>query len=273
MTDTSKKIKREIVERGLQAVRAPQFGRAVNAGLDIIFPPQPLWMRLKTNHQSSLHMIDDPQCGICGFPFPYDLGTGALCGNCSAGSPAYDHARAAFIYDDFSRGPILSFKHGGHTHGLRVFARQLQRAGRQFLGDTDLIIPVPLHPRRLRKRRFNQAALLGRALSRLSSIPQDSQTLLRVKPTDSQDGKSASGRRRNMQGAFAVPEARREILSGKNVILVDDVLTTGATAEACARTLKRAGAARVVVLSLARVIREERRAEMMGGSDALDTIM
>lgn len=261
MTDTGKKIKREIMRDQEKAIRhvtiSPQIGRAVNRGLDIVFPPQPLWMRLKADHQTSLHMIDDPQCDICGFPFPYDLGEGALCGNCVAARPAYDHARAAFVYDAFSRGPILSFKHGGQTHGLQVFARQLARAGRRFLKDADIIIPVPLHPRRLRKRRFNQAALLGRALSRISFIPQDSQSLLRVKQTDSQDGKSASGRRRNMQGAFRAPEARAELVLGRNIVLIDDVLTTGATVEACARTLKRAGAARVDVLTLARVIREE----------------
>ncbi|MEP6343931.1 MAG: ComF family protein [Maricaulaceae bacterium] len=240
-----------------QVTIPPQIRRAVNRGLDIVFPPQPLWMRLKADHQTSLHMIDDPQCDICGFPFPYDLGDGALCGNCVAARPAYDHARAAFVYDAFSRGPILSFKHGGQTHGLQVFARQLKRAGRHFLQDTDVIIPVPLHPYRLRKRRFNQAALLGRALSRIISVPQESRSLLRVKQTDSQDGKSASGRRRNMQGAFSVPEVRQELVSGQNIVLIDDVLTTGATVEACARTLKRAGAARVDVLTLARVIREE----------------
>ena len=248
----------------------PHIGRAVNSGLDIIFPPQPLWMRLKANTQTALQMIDEPQCKICGFPFPYDLGADALCGNCMAKTPAYDHARAAFIYDAFSRGPILSFKHGGQTHGLSVFARQLKRAGRHLLTDADVIIPVPLHPKRLRKRRFNQAALLGRALMRLTAVSQDTRSLLRIKPTDSQDGKTASGRQRNMQGAFHVAEGREQFISGKNIILVDDVLTTGATVEACARTLRRAGAKRVDVLTLARVIREETVGDNM---NSLDTIM
>ena len=152
MADTNKKIKREITRKTLRGILnpashvmiPPQVGRIVSRGLDIVFPPQPLWIKLKADHQTALQMIDDPQCNICGFPFPYDLGKGALCGNCSVTPPDYDYARAAFIYDAFSRGPILSFKHGGHTQGLRVFARQLARAGRHFLPDTDVIIPVPL---------------------------------------------------------------------------------------------------------------------------------
>ena len=231
--------------------------RFLQKSLDVVFPPQPLWIKRGGGAMGALTLIDDPQCAICGFPFPYDLGAGALCGNCSANVPAFDRARAAFIYNHHSRQPILSLKHGGQTHGLPVFAQQLSRAGRSLFEGADYLVPVPLHPRRLRERRFNQAALLARALSRIKNIPMDTQSLIRVKSTESQGGKTASGRRRNMQGAFALAQGRKSAMEGRNIILIDDVLTTGATVQACARVLKRAGAARVDVLTLARVVKDE----------------
>ena len=261
MSGIGKKIKRE--NKGA-SIKAASIGRYFKhyrqLGLDVVFPPQPLWvapsLRAQGHERASLNLIDDPQCACCGFPFPYDLGDEALCGNCMARPPAYDRARAAFIYDAHSRQPILSFKHGGQTHGLSVFAHQLARAGRDLFDGADLLIPVPLHPKRLRSRRFNQAALLARALSRVTSIALDANSLQRVKATDSQGGKTAAGRRRNMQGAFKVrPQGERDV-KDLNIILIDDVLTTGATIEACTRALKRAGAARVDVLTLARVVKE-----------------
>lgn len=238
-------------------------------GLDVVFPPQPLWVRRGGDMQGTLTLIDDPQCAICGFPFPYDLGVGVLCGNCSANEPVYDRARAAFIYNQHSRQPILSLKHGGQTHGLPVFAQQLSRAGRTLFEGAHYLVPVPLHPRRLRERRFNQAALLARALSRIKNIPMNTHSLGRVKPTDSQGGKTASGRRRNMQGAFAVAEGRKEGIKNCNIILIDDVLTTGATVQACARVLKGAGASRVDVLTLARVVKDERAQDDSGLPDTI----
>jgi ComF family protein len=230
--------------------------RLTGQGLDLVFPPQPLWPLSDNGIDSGVHFIDSPQCAVCGFPFPYDLGANVLCGNCTVKQPQFDRARAAFIYDKISRQPILSLKHGGQTHGLIVFAQQLKRAGRELFTDADGLIPVPLHPRRLRKRRFNQAALLARALSKAVDIDFDANCLERVKATSSQGGKTASARRRNMQGAFRVNAAQRENIKNKHLILIDDVLTTGATAEACAGVLKRAGAARVDVLTLARVVKD-----------------
>lgn len=235
---------------------AAALRRVSGHGLDLIFPPQPLWPRRNRDKAAAINFIDKPQCAACGFPFPYDLGADALCGNCSAKPPRYDRARAAFIYDSISRQPILSLKHGGKTHGLSVFAQQLKRAGRELFTDSECLIPVPLHPERLRKRRFNQAALLARALSRRVNIPVDTQSLRRVKATASQGGKTASARRRNMQGAFHIAEKRHGNIKGKRLILIDDVMTTGATAEACAGVLKRCGAARVDVLTLARVVKD-----------------
>ncbi len=236
-------------------IHAP-LRRLTAQGLDIIFPPQSLWPNLDGTFKRQINFIDKPLCEACGFPFQYDLGDGALCGNCSIKHPAYDRARAAFIYDDISREPILSLKHSGKTHGLAVFAQQLRRAGRDLITAADILIPVPLHPKRLRARRFNQAALLARSLSRLTNIPYDTAALTRIKSTPTQGGKTASARRRNMQGAFQVVNAHIGIIEKKNLILIDDVMTTGATAQACARALKRAGALRVDVLTLARVVKD-----------------
>jgi ComF family protein len=135
-----------------------------------------------------------------------------------------------------------------------AFARWLARSGRELLAEADVIVPVPLHPRRLWQRRYNQAALLSHRLARLSGKPADTMALIRIKPTPSQgEMPSAKARRRNVRGAFKV--ARPEAVRGRTVLLIDDVFTTGATISACARALKRAGAAKVLVLTLARVVR------------------
>jgi ComF family protein len=135
------------------------------------------------------------------------------------------------------------------------FANWLARAGAELLSDADAIVPVPLHPIRLWARRYNQSAELARALSRRSGIPVAMDLLVRSKRTPSQGAMpSAGARRRNVQGAFKVSEAGKANVAGRTILLVDDVLTTGSTVDSCSRTLKRAGAARVYVLALARVV-------------------
>jgi ComF family protein len=137
---------------------------------------------------------------------------------------------------------------------LALFARWLQRAGAELLADADLIVPVPLYPSRLWWRRFNQSAMLATGLGRLTEIAVDCFVLQRVRRTTSQVGLSAEQRRRNVAGAFRVGPNLAPSLKGKNLVLIDDVITTGATAEACARVLRRAKAARVDVLALARAV-------------------
>jgi ComF family protein len=137
---------------------------------------------------------------------------------------------------------------------LALFARWLRQAGAELLKDADLIVPVPLYPARLWWRRFNQSAMLAQALGRLTGVEVDCFVLKRVKRTAKQVGLSADQRRRNVAGAFKVDKARTARIRGKNVVVIDDVITTGATAEACARALKRARAARVDVLALARAV-------------------
>ena len=149
---------------------------------------------------------------------------------------------------------IQSFKYRDRQEGLPLFARWLAKAGAALLADADLIVPVPLYPSRLWWRRFNQSAMLALAVGRLTGVPVDCSVLKRVRRTASQVGLTADQRRRNVAGAFRVGQSRAGRVKGKKLVVIDDVITTGATAEACARGLKRAGAARVDVLALARAV-------------------
>lgn len=199
--------------------------------------------------------LEAPWCEACGVPFPYKVGEGALCGACAAHLPVFDKARSAFVYDEESRALVLQLKHGGRTDGLRASGRWMNRAGATLLADADGLVPVPLHPRRLRQRRFNQSLLLARALSNASGVPVEPHLLQRTRPTPSQGGLSAKGRTRNVAGAFKVREAARAGLAGRRLVMVDDVYTTGATLQACARALLRSGAANVSAITLARVVK------------------
>jgi len=225
--------------------------------VDTVLPPQELLSLVGDPHAKRLWQdvtfLDAPWCDCCGFPFEYTVHKDALCARCSVRRPAYDHARAAMAYNDGSRALVLSFKHGGRTEGLASFAAQMRRAGRDILKDADLLIPVPLHPSRLIRRRYNQAALLGRALAKITPLHFDPDILMRVKKTDSQGRFNARQRVENVRRAFEVKTSARERIQGKHIILIDDVFTTGATLEACSRTLKRAGAQTVDGLCLARV--------------------
>ena len=225
--------------------------------LDVVFPPQSidggpaLAGGLSPAAWSRIAWLDGPVCDGCGAPFEYDLGV--RCAACLARPRAFDRARAACLYDETSREPILKLKHADRTDLAPLMARWLSRAARDLLAEADAIAPVPLHPSRLLSRRYNQAAEIARPLSRLSGVPYLPDALVRRRATDSQGGKSGSGRKRNVAAAFEVPPGRARLVAGKRVLLIDDVLTTGATAEGCARALKAAGAVRVDVAVVARV--------------------
>lgn len=244
------------IDRGLRA-----FGRAA---LDLVYPPLCILCREPVSEPDSLcpacwrelHFIDDPVCAACGLPFEIDAGEGTLCASCLSRPPLFDRARAILTYDDLSRKPVLALKHADRLDLVPAFGRWLERSGRALVEEADVIIPVPLHRTRLWTRRYNQAAELARALSRLTKLPMAPTALIRRKATPSQGSMpSAEARRRNMAGAFLVPKLERPVVAGRRVLLVDDVLTTGATANACARALKRAGVSAVYVLALARVVR------------------
>jgi len=240
--------------------------RRVGRGtLDLILPPRCLAcgeqvadpQALCSSCWSKLDFITAPFCAACGLPFEHDAGAGALCAACLARPPRYDRARAVFRYGDESRGMILSFKHADRTDAAIAFAAWMARAGRELLQDADLIAPVPLHYRRLVWRRYNQAALLALRLGQAADRPVMVDALKRARATVSQAGLGARDRKRNLAGAIAANAARAAAIKGKRVLLIDDVLTTGATVSACARALRKAGAAGVDVLTLSRVVRAQ----------------
>lgn len=240
----------------LSTVRNAAKG-VLRQGLDIVLPPRDPFRDSDESEWAKISFLDEPCCAQCGFPFEYDMGEGMQCAGCLARPPRYSSARSAMIYDEASRPFILSFKHGGKTDNLARFAAQLSRAGRGFLKDADYIIPVPLHNKRRIQRRYNQSALLARALAKITIAEFDPDLLRRTRHTMSQGGQSAKGRRRNVRGAFAVPIESKPRIAGAHIVIIDDVMTTGATVEACASILLRSGAKRVDVLCIARVVRTD----------------
>jgi ComF family protein len=202
---------------------------------------------------SGMNFFAPPWCAMCGLPFPHPMGDGAICGACASRPPSWDRARSVFRYDRHSRRLVLMLKHGDQTHLSRAFGRWMNRAGNEVLAEADLLVPVPLHWTRLFGRRFNQAALLAQAIHAAGGPPVGADWLVRRRRTPSQGLMGPAARARNVRGAFALRRGRS--VEGKRIVLIDDVLTTGATAEECARILRREGAASIGVLVLARALR------------------
>ncbi|UYN97992.1 MAG: ComF family protein [Enhydrobacter sp.] len=202
-----------------------------------------------------LAFVAPPHCARCGVPFAEDLGPDAWCAECLNRPPAFRHARAALVYDDDSRRLILPFKHGDRTDLAKACGRWMAQAGAQLAAAADLVVPVPLHWRRLLWRRYNQAGLLAGIVARQTGRRFAPDLLRRRRWTGSQAGLDSRERRRNVRLAFDIHPDWAGELEDKTVLLVDDVLTTGATVEACARVLRRGGARHVDVLTLARVVR------------------
>jgi ComF family protein len=242
-----------------RATRAFRKRGVISRLSDLIWPPRSLLSEaivdrpgvIEAELWGELRFLADPQCPCCGFPLPDGANPGDTCGACAGRMPAYDTARAALVYEDHARRLILDLKRGGRRDGLPVFAKWMSTAAGDALTKADFVAPVPMHWTRLAVRSFNQAAWLAQAVARAAGKPWKPGALRRVKRRKSQAGLSASERRRNVGGAIKAWGR----YNGKTILVVDDVFTTGATLEACARALRKAGAAEVHAVTLARVVR------------------
>jgi ComF family protein len=238
--------------------------RALRGAADTLMPPlclscnaplasydalcAPCWQRVD--------FIRPPVCDRLGVPLPFDIGETAVSAAAAANPPVYDRARAVAHYTGVMRKLIHDLKYHDRHDAWRLMARWMAEAGRDLVADAEVVVPVPLSRLRLLQRRFNQAAILAGALARATGKPHEPLALVRTRRTRQQVGMTRAQRQLNVRGAFAVPAARRASIAGRAVLLVDDVITTGATAEAAARALRAAGARRVDVLALALVTGE-----------------
>lgn len=241
---------------------ALQAGRfAAKIVLDFALPPRcpGCGLIIEEDHQfclacwQALYFLGEPCCARCGLPFAFDQGAGSECGDCLAHPPQFDRLRAAVAYGEVARKVALRLKYSGRPGVGATLARFMQR---HLVDEEDdaLLVPVPLHRWRIWKRGYNQSALVAAALARRTGKRVELDLLRRIKPTPVLRGLGKRERALAVRGAFQVPAAARDRLAGRTVILIDDVYTSGATANACAKALRRAGAARVNILCWARVI-------------------
>lgn len=203
-----------------------------------------------------LKMIEAPLCACCGVPFAVPVMEEALCPQCLDDHPEFDVARSALVYDAISAPLVTALKFNDQWANLERYVQLMLRAGGSLLEGADMLVPVPLHWRRLLQRKFNQSALLAYGIQRKIGIVCAPELLQRVLYTKTQMRMTREERLKNVKRAFAVPDFAHELLRNKIVVLVDDVVTTGATANACAKAMKAAGAKEVRVLALARTVRE-----------------
>lgn len=234
--------------------------RGLEHGLDLALPPLCLNcdapvggnQMLCPDCWKDIHFIAPPFCACCGAPFEVPVDADTLCGTCIAHPPIFAAARSAMTYSDASKGLLLRFKHGDRTHPAPAMAAWMRKAGESFWPDTDVLIPVPLHRWRLLRRRYNQSALLAQALGRLTNLPVFVDGLQRIRATPKQGHLNREQRKKNVAGALRLNPRHAPFIADKRVVLIDDVLTTGATANECSRILTEAGAKNVRVVTLAK---------------------
>lgn len=242
----------------------PLLKDAIRPALDYALPPRcpGCGLVVEADHAfclecwSGMRFLGDPCCARCGVPFDHEMGEGAECGACLAEQPPFDSARAVLAYGEVARSVALRLKYGRRIGLARLIARHMMRHvtwGERE--DAPVIVPVPLHRWRLWWRGFNQAALIADHLGRLTGLPVEKHVLRRMRRTKPLRSMNPRERARTVRGAFALVPGHG--LEGRSIILIDDVHTSGATAGACARTLKRGGVAQVHLLCWTRALPEE----------------
>jgi ComF family protein len=238
--------------------------RGGRRALDLLLPPRCAACDNPVSVQGQLcaacfgrtSFVTAPLCVRCGVPFSFaEQGEAdGLCPACRAHLPLFRQARAALRYDDQARRLILPLKHGDRVELAQILAPMMMRAAAGLLSTgAEVLVPVPLHRRRLFERKYNQAAVLAFAVGRLAGRPVLPDALVRTRRTAPLDEKSPEERAREVAGSFVVRRSRVDRITGRTVLLVDDVMTSGSTANACAAALLEAGAAAVDVLVAARV--------------------
>ncbi|HEV7258173.1 MAG TPA: ComF family protein [Bosea sp. (in: a-proteobacteria)] len=245
------------VRHGTALLRA-----GLRGAIGIVYPPSCIACQAATGEAQALcptcwgdiGFIERPYCERLGTPFAVDLGEGLVSPAAIADPPVFARARAVCRFDGTARELVHRLKYGDRTDLALTLGRMMTQSGRELLPDADLVVPVPLHRTRLWTRRFNQAAALAQTVSRQSGLPYAPLALTRVKRTRQQVGLTRTQRAENLQGAFKVAPSARPQIEGRRILLVDDVLTTGSTANAAARALLRAGASAVDILTFARVV-------------------
>ena len=227
--------------------------------LNAFFPPQCLICSEKVSEINSLcaqcwqqmTFISKPYCEICCVPFPTQLKE-KICPFCQEDKPVYDMVRSVVRFDDFSARLVHALKYNDHTELAPALARLIVNSGQEVLSDADYIVPVPLHRRRLRQRKFNQAQLLAKFISRVTGIKTIPDLLIRTKDIPSQSGLNRRQRITNVCTAFSIDPRHANLIRGSRIIIVDDVVTTGATLNECSKCLLLAGSSKVYGLSFAR---------------------
>lgn len=249
-----------LAEEGMRR-SPPSLRRAWRRLVDLVLPPRCLLCAVEIEEPSSLcpacwaklRFISKPFCDKTATPFTLDPGPGVYAAAAYQHPPQWQRARAAVLYDDAAASLVHAFKYSDRHEVAPFLARAMAQAGRDILAEADLLLPVPLHRARLWKRRFNQSALLADHIAKMSGVPVRKDLLVRRKDTPPQVGLSREARARNVAGAFVLDKKHRAALAGKKIVLIDDVLTTGATLNAASRVLLTAGVQAVDILVFARV--------------------